>query len=103
MDVGEAEQSELREHQDADSGAEVTAVDRDQELEEKGGAPSSRFDRMAARRVDNLIDRSSQRRARDQLLRGKQQRRAQNQIRNGGREPFAGRVDEEIRADDAAD
>ena len=55
MDVGEAEQAELRQHQDADSGAEVSAIDRHQELKEKRGTPSAAIDRMATRRIDDFV------------------------------------------------
>src|SRR6185295_19233310 len=40
VDVGEPEEAEHRESEDADAGAEVAAVDGDGELEEDGGYPT---------------------------------------------------------------
>ena len=54
VDVGQAEKSENREHQDADPGAEVATVDRDQELAGERRPPGQVWSERSDRRVAEI-------------------------------------------------
>ena len=101
VDVRESHQAERREHEDPDPRAEVPAVDPDQQLAgEQGERWRARRERVVVARTRGASPRTS---AQERPLREEQRRRAEHEPRHDAVERRARRVQQQHRADRAAD